>query len=188
VNKAETSIWRRPLGRRFWAWSLTVCALLLLLGTAFPYLYGAMVWWEHPTVAYRGVVIKVPCCWIYDRNGTPLTINRPSWALAGNGSSFSIDRRNIADADTTKAIALWKRFRMISDVPHTSGLTVDHPPEFNDARLICAQSMDTAHNMYEMHCMSTNAQWTFYLLGTRADAGRVYPVIEYVLSHATQFP
>ncbi len=97
----------------------------------------------------------------------------------GIGSSFSIQKMN--SDEPAKVIELWKRV-------WGANLSDGRIPEAKDGRLLCGQQVDSGNGFYEMHCISTDAKWTFYLLGNQADAPRVYPVIEYVLEHERQFP
>jgi hypothetical protein len=84
-------------------------------------------------------------------------------------------------ADPVRVIAFWKRVWGKHPVD-------ERTPEAADRRLLCTQQDDSEHTFYQMRCISTDGQWDFYLLGSEADAQRVYPVIEYVLEHERQFP
>ena len=62
--------------------------------------------------------------------------------------------------EPAKVIELWKRV-------WGANLSDGRIPEAKDGRLLCGHQVDSGNGFYEMHCISTDAKWTFICWATK---------------------
>ncbi len=181
---SETSIWKRPLGRKFLLWVAGICIAVVVAIAAYPYATSAIIWSAHRTVAYRGSSIALPFRWVYDSSSSPLTVEKPSWNLPLN-SSLSIDETYWKPADAELHINKRKELDHLIHTQHPIGTAPDTIAPAQGVALLCAE--DSYPWGIDLRCMSDDAAWLFNFSGQRDDLPDARAIVDYVLNHRHEF-
>jgi hypothetical protein len=176
-----TSIWRRPLGKKFWIGLAILCVAIAGLPSA----YDAVTWLRHRTIRYRGTDIAMPFGWIYDRSSTPLGVKRPTW----NGlydSSLSVDKNRPTTMDAATHLRKWTDLetRFFPE----ANVSDDLPDGFKEADghgLLCAREVFS--QVITMHCLSKDAVWNVNYFGSEADIKQANEIVRQILSKQAEF-
>jgi hypothetical protein len=168
----QNSIWHRPLGRKFWIRSVAVLASGVLILWLYPSISGLVEWRLHPNVMYRGVAFPVPVGWVYDPDGSPLTVKKPTSILFSPSyldSDVSISTLNVPEA-TRATYADWWSARTKKMITSTEPIELPRPSIQESAPPIrCIRVLGGITGLIDVSCISEDAVWSFMFTGRESD-------------------
>jgi hypothetical protein len=179
TTPANQSVWTRPLSTRFSIWVGGLCLATVIGIVTYPYTSSTLVWLGSRTVSYRGSVIPLPFRWIDDSQGTPLTIEKPSWTW-GVANELAIEETNLDVSDQQKRLERWATLQRTVHPQYPTGTAPDAFTETNGRSLLCFE--DVTQRFITMHCLSQDAEWTFHYFGSAKEAHNINSTVQELLA------